>query len=137
MRITIWPVLITSILTAVTCVSCVTGEKAMEISGHYQKIDLEIPAIDVQGFTSHEPMNQEHIQEVVKKYSLEGRDAEKVISRKTDELIDESYVMCGGVYWESDRLYEKGLKFRVVGVTEKWIPIEGKVTKVLQIKLAE
>ena len=95
--------------------------------------------MDIQKLEAFGPMDSEELNSILRQYSqpestihdLSGRtfsDSELWRIQIDDGIIIEP---------DSQKLYESGSKFRVVGVTEKWIPIEGKVTKVLHLELAQ
>lgn len=73
---------------------------------------------------------------VAEALKIEGSYTEDVTERvlaSVAELSEEMYFVCGGVYWEEDP--QELDSMQLIGVTEKWIPINGTVTKVLHFQL--
>lgn len=84
--------------------------------------------------------------EIQKKPSLTVAEAREIetsyTSKVTDRILaeasalsEEMYFVCGGVYWEEDPASLKSMQ--LIGITEKWIPINGTITKVLHFKLQQ
>jgi hypothetical protein len=73
---------------------------------------------------------------VAKAKEIENTYAKEVsdkILASVSELNEEMYFVCGGFSWEEDP--EELSSMQLIGVTEKWIPINGTVTKVLHFRL--
>ncbi len=116
------------------CVSQPVSEEKQTnlIVGNFILPVEDIPKIEQLG-----PVTSLQLEKILNSYS----DSNSSVHRLTNQIEGqtEAYWMCGGILVDPDsqRLYESGSKFEVVGVSEKWIPIEGKTTKVLHLKLAK
>ena len=61
-----------------------------------------------------------------------SRDYSEKLLSEISELNDHNYFVCGLTWQEPPENMES---MRLVGITEKWIPINGKPTKILHFKL--
>ena len=117
-------------LVALSTLGCVATTD--ETDAHSLKsLTVYVPENVYLELNSKEQFTGEELVRLKKQYSEKaGSDAVTQPPRRVD------YGACVlGI--DSGSLYDRGTKFRVTGVTEEWIPINGKPTKILHLRLVQ
>lgn len=117
--------------------ACSIIERDLSANEFYKPVNIAIPIADLENLQVAKELSSEEIDQVINKYSVNDDQLEAIISKETGNLPGHNYLVCGGVYWESSNLSQNSIKFKVTGVTDKWIPIEGKVKRVLHFRMSE
>ncbi|GAB1257903.1 hypothetical protein [Aurantivibrio plasticivorans] len=95
-----------------------------------------VPQVSLDKISHLDSVTENEVKIMMDKFAQDDND------KITSKAIAESETNDVGFYCgliiesEADRLYREGTKLRVVGVTEKWIPINGESKKVLHLKLS-
>ena len=100
---------------------------------HYQQVNLKIPVEDLEFLKEKEFLSAMEAELLINKYTV----WEQPRSQGQNTIEPDNWFYCGGIVirdYEPDD-FDDAAKFRVVGVTEDWIPIEGKVTRVLHLQM--
>lgn len=114
--------------------ACSTSQSIGDGFNHLTIENYVLPEIEFQRLSKAKSISRMDIENLLKRNAIEDGEIDESFSPPDSE---ERRFFCGLIVEsEAERLYREGSKFRVVGVTEKWIPIEGKVSKVLHLKLA-
>jgi len=96
---------------------------------HHRQTILRIPSDDLETLKNREYISAMEAELLIKKYKVWEKP-----QTQEHELVYFDYGVDFDPFVEAEP-HDNATKFRIVGVTEEWIPIDGKVTKVLHIQL--
>lgn len=111
---------------------CSVNDSKHQLSSVFEPKILIIPKEKFIEIQQNSSLTVAEAREIETSYTNEV--TERILA-EASELSEEIYFVCGGVYWEEDQASLKSMQ--LIGITEKWIPINGTVTKVLHFKLKQ
>jgi len=120
------------IISSLILTACANKPQGDFEASEYRQVNLEIPLDDLAALKNKSYITAMEAELLIKKYEVkEGRQPAELDMSPYDNGV----ARCGGVLIPIVVPGEEAPKFRVVGVTEEWIPIEGSVTKVLHLQM--
>ncbi len=114
------------------CVSSLTDDLA---AVDYRPHALLIPTRELKALQQSEPISSSDLESILIEYSAKA--SHESAERVNLDTPDPNYAVCAGVIIQNDSMPEGASKYRILGVTERRIPIEGKVVKVLHLRMVK
>lgn len=115
-------------LTVLTACSSQLPKTATESAA--MMLPLVIPKSELERVLEQRQITLAEAKQLAVAYEIKAPEG---VLKALEDLDHLNYAFCGGVYWDGEM--EQASLMSLVGVTEKWIPIDGTVTRVLHFKL--